>query len=89
VQRKFNLHVRIEIPIRSYVGRTIIHHDVTLEVLELFLDEGDALGSGDVALEGHTALDRLDWVQIDTDLDRRPWHVFGRDLEPVIKKELV
>ena len=86
------MHVRIEIPIRSHIGRTIIHHDVTLEVLEFFLDEGDALGGGDIALEGHTALDRLDCVQIDTDLNRRLWHVFGRDLEPMIKerkKELV
>ena len=62
MQRKFDLHVRIEVPIRSHIWGTIIHHDITLEVLELFLDQGNALGRGDISLESHTALDRLDWI---------------------------
>lgn len=47
MQRKFDLHVRIQVPIRSHIWGTIIHHDITLEVLELFLDQGNALGRGD------------------------------------------
>ena len=62
MQRKFDLHVRIEVPIRSHIWGTIIHHDITLEVLELFLDQGNALCRGDISLESHTAFNRLDWI---------------------------
>ena len=62
MQRKFEFHVRIEVPIRSHIWCAIIYHDITLEVLELFLDQGNALGRGDISLKSHTALDRLDWI---------------------------
>ena len=68
-QRKLNLHVCVEVPVGTHIGRTVIEHDIALEVLELLLDESNALGGGDVALESHTALDGLDGVQINADFD--------------------
>lgn len=44
-------------------------------MLELFLDERDALGRGDITLKGDAALNRLDGVEIDADFDGSLWHV--------------
>ena len=68
-QRKLNLHICVEVPVGTHIGRTIIEHDIALEVLELLLNESNALGGSDIALECDTALDGLDGVQIDTDFD--------------------
>lgn len=90
VEGQLNLHVGIQVPISSHIGGTIVEYSVTLEVLQLFLDEGDAPWSCNIALESHAAFDWLDGVQVNTDFDRCFWHVLRSDLQPVnSKKELV
>lgn len=69
MERKLDLLIGVEVPICAHIGRTIVHHHITLEMLQLFLDKTDTFFGGNIALETDTALDWLDRIQIDANFD--------------------
>ena len=90
MQGKLNLLECIDVPIRSYIWSTIIQNNICLEVLELFLDQSNALWCSDITLECHATFDWWDLIQINADFYTSLWHVFRCHLKPTIKlKELV
>lgn len=82
MERQLNLSIRVQIPISTDVRGTVIHHDVCLEMFELFANQRHALWGGDVALKSHTTFDGLDGVKINSDFDTSLWHVLGSHLQP-------
>ena len=83
---EFNLVISIHGPIRTDVWGTIVQNQISFEVFEFFLDQTETSLSGDIALECHAPFNSWNLIQIDTDFDGCDWHVFGADLQPILKQ---
>jgi len=55
-------------------------------MLKFFPYKTEAPLSGDIALEGYTAFNLRNWVQIDSNLDRCNGHILGANLQPIMIK---
>jgi hypothetical protein len=55
-------------------------------MFQFFFDESQALLSSDIALESNATLDGWNWVKINSNFNGGNWHVFGTNLQPIIKE---
>jgi hypothetical protein len=81
-ESKFILPIGILVPLGSYIGSSIVQYHICFKMLEFSFHLGHHTVLSDVSFKGHTSLDWLDGVQINTYLDRGHRHEFVSNLQP-------